>query len=1146
MNNFLPQITLLQLPGTPLGSPATNPSTVLAPLSSLDSRDSSFTLTASPADALHGVMGGLTLAAAVSGSPALARICSHPLFAGASLVLGTGHLWNAWGQVGGLISGGLLFLSSVSTLINGYSFYRGLKAGWAALKESTRLAVYDRAQERLQQVTDSLREAARRTHHPILTDAGKLALETQGDVKAATEHFRDLRDERPQRIEGARQSSLRAADPERASSAPHQTVRRRVKDASQAALGAAQKAALTARLVPATLSRVREELDDETTELVRASFEASIEVEKLLESAGGSVWQRLIALRSSKDHRAYVRKTTVHAEEAQRVASASPRNWVSEARGDPTCSPTEKALGHWLGTKVNTGLLYMVPVLATMQVLAGGYDYAAGQLSGGGFLNQLVTGVLSLVPAAVTYLYNSRQGSRRFRVSPAVNQEMPFERLGEPKLQAKTSKRLKPAVPPQEPGEHERYVTKVRRKAHRIEADLDGFESMDVPRPGNTAGVSMAPQFSTMMNDRERRFTPIPHPDPNRPYRYDHRPGASDTEERKTIRKVIKAMPLEQLENAIRRGDVTHVDLFNMIRHHPASQDGAVVTRPIEGKLEKELLKLAREADRLGIIRHFAMVKDLFPGVDGVVTAGSKTMYLTDLGKSPLVERLVAQGFIPIPCGLTAGANGPDGLYNGHGAVGHPKLAGYDTAGSSSAEAYLLGLEDFVVRLAIGTDTGGSITAPCGAVGLFGWVPEKGSFSRINMIPYAPHLDTPGVMGVDRSEVLWMARLLTVPAYQNRFEASSREPSVYYFEDDALLVSENSRKNFRNQVEELRGRGIPVTVLGKEFSRYREITLDLYQDSFVAAAMALMNPLEENPWGEPQRYILDRRLQSRLAKAKALLDTPDERFGNLFNRYLHLHARFRDLVDRKFPAGSVFLTPTPEAVALDDFAPNGPAGDKLDTHDALGGMLKNRMDRAVFVDPERRITVEGRTGDVLAVSMGRNARVIASNVESELRDRFPLFAEESYGKLVRLVAASAVQHWENDGHPSQTGRVLPGQVPEAYVDRAIKETYEKMRALGREAVRDTLKSQDRGSRAKRLALVIEPVHLVGRGLEPVPKVGMGDGDQFFGAKLVGHAVEVGDAVFGDDVLDVVPGRAHDAARRERGHDVRDLLSAHSA
>jgi len=1124
-------------------------------------------------------MNGLTVTAAALGSPALARVCSHPAFAGTALLVGASTQAHAWAHVGGLLSGALLLLSSVATAVSGYSFYRGFKAGWQALKDSSRLAVYGRTKTLQKDVAQTFEAITKTKQHPILADAEKLARENLSDVKAAVTHFEDLRDEKPQRIEAAYLSglannplvcdvispSLRQAADEavavtKTSSTPvalysklpelfsiasksalggktledlvltrdnelsalkqglqaeiakalkacvdrgmplddakhilqkmadassaavdrarrsaqalvrgekHLLVQERLEEARREALEAARKAYLTSRLIPATLSRIREPMDPQTSASVRTLIERTGEIERLLETTvrDNAVINRWSLLRSADKAQNlkatdYVRQQTQHAIESQRVASASPRNWVSEAIGDPTYSPAEKAAGRFLGRSVNASLRYGVPAVVGMQVISSGLEVFQGQPTAGLWQN-LITWGLSLAPMAAAYLYNKRQGSRRFRVSPAPSQKLSLERYGEKTLQDRVSQRLDRAIPPMEDGDRERFIEDTRTMLKRVEADIASLEALAPPSYRSNAPAHISQGKALWNVAPARRFSPHGTPNPNRRYAYDHEPGGPDTAEKRMIRKATKAMPLHQLDDAIRRGDVTHVDILNMICDHPAATDGAVFPRPISGKLKRELYRLAREADTLGVIRHFVAVKDLFPGVDGVVTAGSKTTYFEDLGPSPLVQKILETD-IPIPCGLTAGANGGSGLYNGHGAVGNPNAPGFDTAGSSSACAYLLSLEDMPIRLAVGTDTGGSISAPCGAAKLFGWVPEKGLLSTVNMIPFATHLDTPGIMGVDRDEVLAFAKQITLAHHLNHYQAPVESPEVYYFKTDLRQVSGDSQTNFARQLSGLRDKGFTVTELDEKFSAIRQIPLDLYLDSYVAAAFTLMNPLEDN-WMEPQRYILDRNLQNRLAKANALLKASDKKHGNLFNRFLDLHVRFRNVLQRKFANASVFATPSPEAVALDDFRPNGSAGAKLDSHDILGGMLKNRTDRALLVDRDRRLVVEGRTGDVLAVSQGYNRTFLESKLQGDVTGLFPTLAGQGYQGLVDLLAKKALETWESNGSPSDSW----GSPASALNDALQKNLHELFRSLQNAGKQELLDALRRDAMARR-------------------------------------------------------------------------------
>ena len=60
------------------------------------------------------------------------------------------------------------------------------------------------------------------------------------------------------------------------------------------------------------------------------------------------------------------------------------------------------------------------------------------------------------------------------------------------------------------------------------------------------------------------------------------------------------------------------------------------------------------------------------------------------------------------------------------------------------------------------------------------------------------------------------------------------------------------------------------------------------------------------------------------------------------------------------------------------------------------------------------------------------------------------------------------------------------------------------------------------------------------------EVGVCDADEVFGAVLEGAAFEAGDAVFGDDVVDVVARGADGGAFGEEGFDARDGASGCSA
>lgn len=87
---------------------------------------------------------------------------------------------------------------------------------------------------------------------------------------------------------------------------------------------------------------------------------------------------------------------------------------------------------------------------------------------------------------------------------------------------------------------------------------------------------------------------------------------------------------------------------------------------------------------------------------------------------------------------------GGDGLHTASGYVLNPWNKNHITGGSSSGSAVLVATG--VVPFAIGTDTGDSVRKPAAYCGVIGFKPTYGLISRNGVIPYAPSLDTVGVL----------------------------------------------------------------------------------------------------------------------------------------------------------------------------------------------------------------------------------------------------------------------------------------------------------------------------------------------------------------------------------------------------------------
>src|SRR6266849_7700830 len=78
------------------------------------------------------------------------------------------------------------------------------------------------------------------------------------------------------------------------------------------------------------------------------------------------------------------------------------------------------------------------------------------------------------------------------------------------------------------------------------------------------------------------------------------------------------------------------------------------------------------------------------------------------------------------------------------GPTSNPHNAGHSPGGSSSGSA--ASVADFMVPLALGTQTGGSVIRPAAFCGVIGYKPTFGDFSRVGIKMQCHSLDTMGLM----------------------------------------------------------------------------------------------------------------------------------------------------------------------------------------------------------------------------------------------------------------------------------------------------------------------------------------------------------------------------------------------------------------
>ena len=140
------------------------------------------------------------------------------------------------------------------------------------------------------------------------------------------------------------------------------------------------------------------------------------------------------------------------------------------------------------------------------------------------------------------------------------------------------------------------------------------------------------------------------------------------------------------------------------------------------------------------------LVKDLFDTA-GVRTTYGSLIYADHVPArtASAVERLEAAGAIVVgKANLDEFAWGVTGQNPHWGDVGNPRLPGRIAGGSSAGNAAALAAG--MCRLALGSDTGGSIRMPSACCGTVGFKPSLGKVPTDGMFPLCPSFDTVGPM----------------------------------------------------------------------------------------------------------------------------------------------------------------------------------------------------------------------------------------------------------------------------------------------------------------------------------------------------------------------------------------------------------------
>ncbi|MEM9463335.1 MAG: amidase family protein [Myxococcota bacterium] len=863
-----------------------------------------------------------------------------------------------------------------------------------------------------------------------ITRAGGIVDQTSEALTLAAAFLGDQRDGRPMRIAAALHSSQEANndfDPNRATSI-RQEIRREQARASRSLKTAAkrteelehQTAALTQTLKTITHELEAKELTSrsEAARLRVLLHELEHEAKELRAMIGlaiephGSLPRRwLHRLRLERflgehdDYGEFVDRIEAQTFDAIRIAQASPLYWMNEARGRPTLLPRRQKLEKAAGMLVPPVLRWaFVVAAAAVLVVLGLVPLLSGSSSPD--LLRLLAGLLTAVAPYITiYLSNVRLGSYAFNVAPLLHEQISTKSEAlfytDPKNAALSIERAEKVVRPLPPQEARDYVVQSVEAIKRMAQTLSQIEHREI-RTERLEDVEpqtweelrreskrLKGTFRDLRTSPESSIRRLREQPTDRRYRYDAT-VPSDPEQRRELRMKVKQLPFKRLREAFEDGRITNRDIWNMIRDHPSANQSSVFPRDIlQGKLFAMISGMVDEADAQGILRPFIGVKDLFAGLDGAANAGSKFTHIADVPHSALVKNLLKLGFLPIPVAMSAGANAGTGLENGHSAVGNPQHLGYDTGGSSSSVAYLLGMEDFPVHLYIGTDTGGSVSAPIGALQMGSayitkWIPRAG------MLPYSTTLDTIGVMGKKRSEVLQTMLSLVSTEHIDLHFTPSKDPPVYYvFESDMKLSELHQDDPLAQEIIEKFGEvvhrlGDRVRWLGPEYDGWREFPLDSYRVSYVEALYTIFNPTQKNHYGEPTRVVLDSNLLNRLGKAllllKHVLRVEVAQFRQmrlagktLFQIFRELRNAFAKVHEERWPKNAVLLQPAPIPIRLEEFKTGHHGGELTDYHDRTGMQKHIHPGWDQFISGEEGYVITGRPEYLMHVLLTQEA-----------------------------------------------------------------------------------------------------------------------------------------------------------------------------
>jgi amidase len=196
------------------------------------------------------------------------------------------------------------------------------------------------------------------------------------------------------------------------------------------------------------------------------------------------------------------------------------------------------------------------------------------------------------------------------------------------------------------------------------------------------------------------------------------------------------------------------------------------------------------------------------------------------------------------------------------GPTANPHHTGHTPGGSSSGSA--AAVADFMVPVAFGTQTGGSVLRPASFCGVFGFKPTFGAFNRRGVYPAAESLDTLGLFARSLEDIELVSAVLDLraPSQPQQLERAPRiglchTPSWTSAQPETVAAIEDAAGKLAKA-----GAQVRTVTLPDEFAGLRHAARETINNYERAAAMA-------HEWTANRDRISD-RLRKRIALGRTM------------------------------------------------------------------------------------------------------------------------------------------------------------------------------------------------------------------------------------------------------------------------------------